>query len=142
MLATAEEIEAFKAGNDFESLAHNLWISRVRILESEGFSPGSLKDFKAFLNKIIVTVLAGPDHPMAVNHRLSIALQGSKVQWQLRSRNPPGEDLADAHEFLSKAAEEFGISVDDERYHKVAKRYKPLFDEAYRRKPKGSGGQE
>jgi hypothetical protein len=139
MLATEEEIEAFKAGNDFDLLAHNLWTSRVRILASEGYSPGSLDDFRSFLNKIIVAVLAGPDHPMAVNQRLSIALQGSKIHWQLRSRNPPGEDLADAHDFLSKAAEEFGISVDDERYRRVVKRYKPLFGEAYRRKPNNSG---
>jgi hypothetical protein len=136
MRATQEDIEQFKAGNNFETLAEKIWTNRKAILESKGCSAGSLEEFKRFLNKIVVGVMSGPDQVLAVNNRLSIALQGSKVQWELKGRSPPEDSLADARDFISGAAEEFGVSDESERDRKIAKRYKPLFDEAYRRKPR------
>lgn len=136
MHATPEQIEAYKASNDFDKLAYNLWFGRAQILESKGRSVDPPEQFRSFLNKVIVKVLAGPDHPTAVNTRIAVALRGTTVHWELKDKKPSEGELNEARDFVSGAAEEFGVSVDDDKYRKLAKRYKPLFDEAYRRSPK------
>jgi len=137
VLASKEQLEVYKASSNFRDLADRIWSTRKTALAREGLSVGSVEEFRAFLNKIVAQVMAGPDDAIAVNHRLSVALQGTTVHWKLHERNLPNEDIAEAKEFVDGAVDEFGISLDEGRRRRIAKRYSPMFTEAYRRKLKG-----
>ena len=134
MQATEEEIEQFKSGNEFLQFGATNLGQRYSSLALEGNFGARPSEFAEMLNSIIAISLAGPDHPMAINARLAIALQGSKVQWGLRGHNMLNEDIAEVRYFLENAAEEFG---QEKERRALVRRYRNLFDEAYRRRPRG-----